>query len=135
MDNTGLLLSHSFLCDKAQCAEDCPVRLLDEQSGVSKDTAHTRGKAGAAKFSGKYANGEIYTDTYDRYAGYTDEGGASRYFTTFPLESVRPLALMRWLVRLVCPPGGVVLDPFGGASTAQACIAENRDYILIEGRA
>ena len=29
----------------------------------------------------------------------------------------KPLALMRWLVRLVTPPGGVVLDPFAGSGT------------------
>lgn len=30
---------------------------------------------------------------------------------------VKPLALMRWLVRLVTPPGGLVLDPFAGSGT------------------
>ena len=31
--------------------------------------------------------------------------------------TVKPLALMRWLVRLVTPPGGLVLDPFCGSGT------------------
>lgn len=31
--------------------------------------------------------------------------------------TVKPLALMRWLVRLVTPPGGTVLDPFAGSGT------------------
>ena len=31
--------------------------------------------------------------------------------------TVKPLDLMRWLVRLVTPPGGVVLDPFAGSGT------------------
>lgn len=31
--------------------------------------------------------------------------------------TVKPVALMRWLVRLVCRPGGVVLDPFMGSGT------------------
>ena len=31
--------------------------------------------------------------------------------------TVKPIALMRWLVRLVTPPGGVVLDPFAGSGT------------------
>ena len=34
--------------------------------------------------------------------------------------TVKPQALMRYLVRLVCPPGGVVLDPFGGSGTTAA---------------
>ena len=31
--------------------------------------------------------------------------------------TVKPIALMRWLVRLVTPPDGVVLDPFAGSGT------------------
>ena len=34
-----------------------------------------------------------------------------------PLDAVKPLALMEWLVTLVTPPGGVVLDPFAGSGT------------------
>ena len=45
----------------------------------------------------------------------------------------KPLALMRWLVRLACPPGGVVVDPFGGSgTTAVACAIEGRRCLLIE---
>jgi site-specific DNA-methyltransferase (adenine-specific) len=40
---------------------------------------------------------------------------------------------MRWLVRLVTPPGGVVLDPFAGSgSTGVACRAESIRCTLIE---
>lgn len=47
--------------------------------------------------------------------------------------TVKPLALIRWLVRLVTPPGGVVLDPFlGSGTTAQACEAEGFRCIGIE---
>lgn len=31
--------------------------------------------------------------------------------------TVKPIALMRWLLRLVTPPGGLVLDPFAGSGT------------------
>ena len=34
-----------------------------------------------------------------------------------PLDAVKPLALMEWLVTLITPPGGVVLDPFAGSGT------------------
>ena len=45
----------------------------------------------------------------------------------------KPLSLMRWLVRLACPPGGLVLDPFGGSgSTAVACVMEGRRCLLVE---
>lgn len=63
-----------------------------------------------------------------------ETGDASRSFPVFRLESrtparervevdgvrhdtPKPLALMRYLVRLVTPPGGTVLDPFAGSST------------------
>ena len=42
---------------------------------------------------------------------------------------------MRYLVRLVTPPEGVVLDPFAGSGTTGcACVIEGFDYILIEKR-
>ncbi len=47
--------------------------------------------------------------------------------------TVKPIALMRWLVRLVTPPGGLVLDPFAGSGTTGiACVAEGFDFIGIE---
>ena len=47
--------------------------------------------------------------------------------------TVKPIALMRWLVRLITPPGGVVLDPFAGTgTTGQAAIAEGCSAVLIE---
>lgn len=50
--------------------------------------------------------------------------------------TVKPLKLMRWLVKLITPPGGIVLDMFGGSgTTALACIAEGMDYVLIEREA
>jgi DNA modification methylase len=53
--------------------------------------------------------------------------------TTTPPDAVKPLALMRWLVRLVTPTGGVVLDPFlGSGTTALACQREGFDCIGIE---
>jgi DNA modification methylase len=43
---------------------------------------------------------------------------------------------MRWLVRLVTPPGGTVLDPFAGSgATAEACLIEGFDCIAIEREA
>lgn len=47
--------------------------------------------------------------------------------------TVKPLALIQWLVDLVTPPGGVVLDPFAGSgTTGVAALAEGRRTILIE---
>ena len=86
-------------------------------------------------------------------AEYDDTGGASRFFPVFWYEAkaptserpvvdgvahptVKPLALMQWLVRLVTPPGGVVLDPFAGSGTTlEACVREGFDCIGIEREA
>lgn len=84
---------------------------------------------------------------------YDDEGGASRFFPTFRYEAkaptserpvvngvahptVKPLELMQWLVRLVTPKGGTVLEPFAGSgTTVEACLREGFDVIAIEREA
>lgn len=44
--------------------------------------------------------------------------------------TVKPVSLMRWLVRLACPEGGVVLDPYAGSgTTCVAAVEEGRQYI------
>jgi len=47
--------------------------------------------------------------------------------------TVKPLDLMKYLVRLVTPKDGLVLDPFAGTgTTGEAAILENRKYYMIE---
>jgi site-specific DNA-methyltransferase (adenine-specific) len=47
--------------------------------------------------------------------------------------TVKPVALMRYLIRLVTPPGGTVLDPFlGSGTTAVAAILEGYEWIGCE---
>jgi DNA modification methylase len=47
--------------------------------------------------------------------------------------TLKPIELMRWLVRLVSPPGGLVLDPFcGSGSTGAAAALEGRRFLGIE---
>ena len=104
---------------------------LDEQSGVSKSSI---GKPRGAS----HGDGWGMTQTG---AEYNDMGGASRFFYCSKASSkerpevdgvkhptVKPLALMRWLVRLVTPPGGTVFDPFAGSGTTiEAAILEGFD--------
>jgi DNA modification methylase len=73
-----------------------------------------------------------------------DTGTAARFFYTAKASkkergegnshpTVKPLALMRWLARLATPPGGTVLDPFGGSgTTGVAALMEGRNAVLIE---
>jgi site-specific DNA-methyltransferase (adenine-specific) len=47
--------------------------------------------------------------------------------------TVKPLALMEWLVKLVTPPGGLVLDPFtGSGSTGAAAVRTGHRFVGIE---
>ena len=60
------------------------------------------------------------------------DGGRDRYRQNFH-PTVKPTALMQYLIRLVTPKGGVVLDPFAGSgSTGKAAILENKKFIGIE---
>lgn len=77
--------------------------------------------------------------------GLGDEGSASRYFYCAKTSkrdrneglssnnknihpTVKPTSLMQYLIRLVTPKGGTVLDPFNGSgSTGKACMYENAD--------
>jgi len=48
-------------------------------------------------------------------------------------NTVKPVELMRWLIRLVCPPGGIILDPFmGSGTTGVAAMLEGHRFIGIE---
>lgn len=50
--------------------------------------------------------------------------------------TVKPISLMRWLCRLVTPPGGLILDPFAGSgSTGCAAVLENFRFIGVEREA
>ena len=59
------------------------------------------------------------------------DGRETQYRNTHP--TVKPTALMRYLVRLVTPTGGTVLDPFtGSGSTGKAAVLEGRSFIGCE---
>ena len=59
------------------------------------------------------------------------DGRETQYRNTHP--TVKPTALMRYLIRLVTPPGGTVLDPFtGSGSTGKAAVLEGRSFIGCE---
>jgi site-specific DNA-methyltransferase (adenine-specific) len=63
---------------------------------------------------------------YNSKAGKTDRAGSKH-------PTVKPIALMQYLIRHITPPGGVVLDPFAGSgTTAEAATREGFDCILME---
>jgi len=140
--------------DDWRCVEGCPVRVLGEQSGELVSNAVTKPVARGLGYGG--GNGSTL-EPRDR-----DTGTAARFFPQFqhtPEEvpflycskpssaekraglsdddprhpTVKPVDLMRWLIRLVTKPGDVVLDPFcGSATTGVAALIEGRRFIGIE---
>lgn len=170
----NIILTHHSECEcKSEetsenwdCHSDCPIRIMDEQSGnvggdsrTSKST-YDKGIWGNAK-------------AVESKALYNDKGGASRFFYvakasksernkglegfeekrpdirdskgmgTFEEKgvgkqsnfhpTVKPVKLMQYLVRLITPPNGIVLDPFcGSGTTGIACKIEGFEFVGME---
>jgi DNA modification methylase len=111
--------------------------MLDEQSGYTQSKQSQRGKVEIFK----KPNGWIGESTE---RGHNNSGGASRFFYVAKASkkergkgndhpTVKPLQLMRYLVKLVTPPDGTVLDPFmGSGTTLEAARNLGRKAIGIE---
>ena len=66
---------------------------------------------------------------YSAKAGKADRAGSKH-------PTIKPVALMRWLCRLITPPGGTVLDPFAGSgTTGEAALLEGFSAVLVEREA
>jgi len=171
----NVLLSHHPDCG-ARCEADCPVRMLDEQSGNGP------GMSGGGKHAAGYGGG-MFGGIDCEHAARNDSGGASRFFPRFRYSpkpstaereaglgdvarvdpskvtgrkpgsngqdnprsgmrggerrnihpTVKSIDLMRWLCRLITPPGGLVVDPFcGSGTTGMACKIEGFRFVGIE---
>jgi site-specific DNA-methyltransferase (adenine-specific) len=121
--------------------DEVTATLVDEASG------QTIGRVGAKQTTDFRFMGESKGKQH-LIQGATDIGGASRFFyvaraskrdrndgveiaNTHP--TVKPTALMRYLIKLVTPPGGIVLDPFtGSGSTGKAALLDGFQFVGIE---
>ena len=119
--------------------DDDAAAMLDQQSG------EVAGRIGMTQHaSGGYSGGLHRSQESLRQDGAPDSGGASRFFYVAKATraergaanhhpTVKPVALMRWLVRLVTPPDGIVLDPFAGSgTTGVAALTEGKQVVLVE---
>lgn len=123
-------------------------KMLDKQSGHSKSVNSesynrimtSKGYEGGALGQRKAEDVEM---SQLKRVGYSDSGGASRFFYSAKASkkerreskhpTVKPLSLMRYLCRLITPPGGTVLDPFAGSgTTGEAAILEGFHPVMIE---
>ena len=158
-----------------ECVDGCPVKELDEQSGIRPGGTYPakRGQAvntsfasgqeteggqrqmgdtgGASRFfyvgkankkdrneglDGLNEKGKVYNGKNDTSAG-NAPGSVEDKFTTKPQANhhptVKPTALMQYLIKMVCPAGGTVLDPFAGSgSTGKAAIREGVNFVGVE---
>lgn len=127
--------------------DESQAAALDKQTGVLTSGANPT-RRGSDKFRNSYGDFKGQTDIEP--ARGAESGGASRFFPTFRYEAkapgaerpdvdgkqhptVKPLDLMRWLVRLVTPPGGIVFEPFAGSGTTiEAALLEDFSCIAVE---
>ena len=129
--------------------DDCRIgneKRFNQSAGNKKDV-NTYGGCGILDGDGKETegrecigrwpanlihDGNINIDAFNRFfycakATNSDRGKGNNHPT------VKPIDLMRYLIRLVCPVGSVVLDPFmGSGTTGKAALEEGMEFIGIE---
>jgi site-specific DNA-methyltransferase (adenine-specific) len=128
--------------------EETIVHIMDEQSGVSKSSDAIRHNDDAKYAEQDYRKYGKYT--YHDSGGFTDSGGASRFFLNISVEpdpmfyycakptkkekgegnthvTVKPKELIKWVIKLVTPKGGKTIDITAGSGThALACEELNK---------
>jgi site-specific DNA-methyltransferase (adenine-specific) len=126
----NLLLSHGRSCTPNRCEHDCPITLLGERQRFFYAAKAPRRErdAGCEQLPRRV------TQTYKIGAKNVRRCNENPVANLHP--TVKPIELMRWLVRLLTPPDGLVLDPFAGSgSTGAAAILEGARFLGIEREA
>jgi len=127
-----------------------PANLIHDNSEEVRE-CFPESKDGVAKEpNGKQMERSIYgkTKTLGREVGFGGSGNASRFFKSIIYQAkaskserglsnnhptVKPTALMEYLINMVSKENAIVLDPFGGScTTAIACLNTKRKYICME---
>ena len=130
-------LTHEPDCDAlvGDCVPGCVVPLIDRLAAPerSKDAPpfsrlfHATKASRAEREAGLEGLPETQTKIFS---------GSDRRPRRNVHPTVKPIGLMRWLVRLVVPSSGLVLDPFAGSgSTGIAAVLEGRQFVGIEREA
>jgi DNA modification methylase len=131
-----------------ECEDNCAVKEVNTQSGIIKGVVRKPTGKAVYPTEGNSVewNANNVKDTTVR--GFDDMGGASRFFYCAKASkkektlnktienkhpTVKSLKLMKYLINLVTPPGGVVLDPFmGSGTTGQAALEGNFGFVGVE---
>jgi DNA modification methylase len=124
----NLLLSHAVGCREGQCGAGCPAGVLDADRPEIRPSRFFY--AAKPSRSEREAGCEALPAVRRQiFAGVAGPVRAQRN----PHPTVKPLAVMRWLIALTTPDAGIVLDPFAGSgTTGAAAILEGRRFAGIE---
>lgn len=143
------VITHAEDCDDDRCVMWCPAAEIARQSGETKSAGNKQPSSGTGAFFGS-ATGRHTFDVSTLAKG--DTGAADRYFPRFfwhgrcsnrektldglvecVVPTVKPWNLIKYLVKLVTPPGGLNLDPFAGSGQGQiACDMLGVEHVGIE---
>lgn len=145
--NSSKIINRINFTDKADIHTnpECPCYIMDEQSGESKSIKSNMKLPKTNSFTGLSKGVTDYDKKTER--GFDDKGGASRFFYQAKVSkkernmgidknnhpTVKPINLLTYLVRMVTPPNGVVLDAYmGSGSTGIAALLEGFKFIGME---
>lgn len=123
-----IAMSHHSRCQRERCDVECPVPKIDRLCPQGKESLSRLFYAAKASRQERDAGCErLPAVDAPVFVGKTTRPRRNSHST------VKPIDLMRWIIKLVVPVGGVVLDPFtGSGSTGCAAVLENRQFVGIE---
>jgi DNA modification methylase len=138
----NVLLAHHERCTPDRCHKGCALTMIDHADERARNIPGARTPPSRLFFSSKVSRAErdagceqLPAQDLDLFPN-AQRKGPSPVAAHNPHPTVKPIMLMRWLIRLACPPGGLVLDPFcGSGSTGAAAVLEDRHFIGIEREA
>ena len=130
---------------------DYTVKRLKPGATLNREGGNWRPENGA-EYQGRTKDGRWPANVIldeSQSAVLDENGGASRFFYVAKAPkserpvvdgvahpTVKPVSLMSWLVRLVTPPGGTVLEPFAGSgTTVEAAMREGFNVVAVEREA
>lgn len=154
----NLILSCGADCEGDNHSPDCPVTVIGEQSGIC--TSGGQKLPAREECSKGYGGSYKVLERTNFHPG--DTGTAARYFKQLPFDpetvnsiyyqakastkdrtsngmventhpTVKSRSLMEYFIKLITPPNGIVLDPFGGSGTTGVAAKKTGfNYVLIE---
>ena len=110
--------SHTDRCSSSHCEPGCPSTILERAAKYfyAHRPLRAEREAGCERLARRLLDGTV------------DVHGSQNFHAC-----AKPISLMRWLVRLVTPPDGIVLDPFAGSGTTGcAAVLERARFVGIE---